>query len=146
MDDLSTFHRLPADIYQDLCDQGGVPDPFEFLKQFSDIDAIQLGAVLRKHLCVCFRNGQQLQVEDYFERYPKLIGSDAEIDLAYSEFLLRKEHGSMHHQSKSSCSGFLESLRLCESRSRSVASSRTRRCRDVNTAANKTRSRDSSSN
>jgi WD40 repeat protein len=74
--------------------QGRRLDVAEFLAGFADLNASEVVAVLLVDQRERWQRGERIPAESYLHRFPALAGdTEAVVELAYGEFLLREEHG-----------------------------------------------------
>jgi hypothetical protein len=84
--------------------QGDSPDVAAFLAGFPNLEPAEMAAVLLVDQRERWLLGERITAEAYLERFPALAAdSEAVVELAYGEFLLREEQGEA--QSLRSTSG-----------------------------------------
>src|SRR5262249_53846087 len=74
--------------------QGERPDVGQFLAGFAGLDAVEVVAVLLADQRERWQRGERIPAESYLRRFPALeADSEAVVELAYGEFLLREQLG-----------------------------------------------------
>ncbi len=83
-----------AEQYEELWDNGNIPDPFTFLAQNSTAPVREQMDVLLLDQQLCHAKGSSRAVEEYFERLPKITSQpDNQIDLLIAEFRQLSDRG-----------------------------------------------------